>query len=141
MCCCTSKVAGWSVGTAVWSYGLLHWKAVFPCINTLSKRFRCKTTNSSSVVFNRTEFFVKSLIPVAYYGRNRWNSIFFPNCYEPWISFRSVQREYRDITKQSGDQNIKYGSTWRINAIVIQFVASAMISSHITGHQPEKNWF
>lgn len=111
---------GWSAGTAVRSYGLLHRKAVFLYTNTFSKCFRRKTTNSIGAVFNRTEFSVKSLILVAYYGRNRWNSIFFPpNCYEPWISFQSVPREYRDITKQPGDQNLKYDSTWRINAIII----------------------
>lgn len=33
---------GWSAGTAVWSYGLLHRKAVFLCTNALNKSFRHK---------------------------------------------------------------------------------------------------
>lgn len=67
---------GWSAGTAVWSYGLLHRKAVFLCTNTLSKSFRHKTTNSIDVVFSKEESSVKTFFPVTYYGRNRWNSIF-----------------------------------------------------------------
>ena len=42
----------------------------------MNKNFRHKTTNSIDVVFSKEEFSVKTFIPVTYYGRNRWYSIF-----------------------------------------------------------------
>lgn len=47
---------------------------------------------------------------------------FLPNSYERWISFQSMLREYKGVTKQSEDQNINYNSTCRINTTTSWFV-------------------
>lgn len=72
------------------------------------------------VVFIKGEFFVKTFIPVTYYGRNRWNSIFSQLSW--WISFQLMLKEYKGVTKQSEDQNIKYNSIVRINTTFSWFV-------------------
>lgn len=94
----------WSAGTAVWSYGLLHRKAVFLCTNIWSKSFRHNTAKSIDVVLNKKEFSIKAFILVTY-GRNRWNSIFAQPLWTINIFSVSAQGAWKC---NKTHQNIKY---------------------------------